>query len=48
MKTGIAHLPLHSGKAPPWLFERMKKLAREIVRVMLYEFDSVELMQRLF
>ena len=47
MKTGIAHLPLHSGKAPPWLFERMKKLAREIVRVMLYEFDSVELMQRL-
>ena len=47
MKTGIAHLPLHSGKAPPWLFERMKKLAREIVRVMLYEFDSVELMQRI-
>lgn len=47
MKTGIAHLPLHSGKAPHWLFERMKKLAREIVRLMLYEFDSVVLMQRL-
>lgn len=47
MKTGIAHLPLHSGKAPHWLFERMKKLAREIMRLMLYEFDSVVLMQRL-
>jgi len=25
--TGIANLPLHGGKAPPWLFERMVKLA---------------------
>ncbi len=47
MKTGIAHLPLHSGKAPLWLFARMKNLAREIVRLMLYEFDTVVLMQRL-
>ncbi|MDQ1274006.1 MAG: hypothetical protein QG591_2636, partial [Planctomycetota bacterium] len=23
MKTGIAHLPLHAGKAPAWLFQRM-------------------------
>ena len=29
-RTGIANLPLHYGKAPPWLFERMVKLAREI------------------
>jgi uncharacterized protein len=47
MKTGIAHLPLHGGKAPPWLFSRMTRLAREIVRVMLYDFDSVELLRRL-
>jgi hypothetical protein len=47
MKTGIANLPLHGGKAPPWLFKRMVKLAREIVRVMLYDFDSVELLRRL-
>ena len=29
-RTGIANLPLHHGKAPPWLFNRMVKLAREI------------------
>ncbi len=31
MRTGIANLPLHGGKAPRWLFERMTRLAREIV-----------------
>lgn len=30
MRIGIAELPLHSGKAPAWLFRRMVKLAREI------------------
>jgi uncharacterized protein len=30
MRTGLAHLPLHQGKAPPWLFQLMKSLAREI------------------
>ena len=29
-RTGIANLPLHYGKAPPWLFTRMVKLARVI------------------
>jgi len=29
-RTGIANLPLHGGKAPAWLFSRMKKLAREV------------------
>ena len=47
MKTGTAHLPLHTGKAPHWLFQRMKGLAREIVVVMLADFGSVELMKRL-
>jgi hypothetical protein len=28
--TGYANLPLHSGKAPAWLFGRMTRLAREI------------------
>ncbi len=27
-RTGYANLPLHWGKAPPWLFQRMVKLAR--------------------
>ena len=38
MKTGVTHLPLHSGRAPAWLFGRMKLLAREIVLVILQEF----------
>jgi hypothetical protein len=28
-KSGIANLPLHYGKAPPWLFQRMVRLSRE-------------------
>ncbi|MCK4329868.1 DUF763 domain-containing protein [candidate division WOR-3 bacterium] len=28
MKTGTINLPLHGGKAPAWLFKKMKKLAR--------------------
>ncbi|HON84036.1 MAG TPA: DUF763 domain-containing protein, partial [Caldisericia bacterium] len=30
MKRSYADLPLHGGKAPKWLFDRMVKLAREI------------------
>lgn len=29
MRTGYAQLPLHDGRAPRWLFERMVRLARE-------------------
>lgn len=47
MKTGITHLPLHGGRAPAWLFGRMKHLAREIVLVILHDFGSQELLRRL-
>ena len=47
MKTGIANLPLHGGKAPAWLFSRMKPLAREIACLILYDFGSDELLRRL-
>lgn len=30
MRTGTADLPLHSGRAPSWLFERMVLLSREM------------------
>ena len=36
-RTGIANLPLHYGKAPPWLFQRMVKLAREITLAIISE-----------
>lgn len=47
MKTGMAHLPLHGGKAPSWLFNRMKNLAREIVLAVIYEYGSREFLERL-
>jgi len=47
MKTGIANLPLHYGKAPSWLFSRMKSLAREIVLYMVTEHGPEEVLRRL-
>ncbi len=36
-RTGFAELPLHDGKAPQWLVERMVKLAGEIVAIIVDE-----------
>lgn len=47
MKTGIANLPLHYGKAPTWLFDRMKKLASEITLVIVKEYGPDEFLNRL-
>jgi hypothetical protein len=46
-RTGIANLPLHYGKAPPWLFERMTKLAREITIAIVADFGPEEMLKRL-
>jgi hypothetical protein len=46
-RTGFAHLPLHGGKAPRWLFERMVSLSREIVVFLVSEFGSEEVLRRL-
>jgi hypothetical protein len=46
-RTGIANLPLHYGKAPPWLFNRMVKLAREITIAIVAEFGPEEMLRRL-
>ncbi len=47
MRTGYADLPLHGGKAPKWLFERMKKLAREIAIAIIIQYGKEELLKRL-
>jgi len=47
MKTGVAHLPLHEGKAPPWLFQRMKSLAREISLFIIDAYGTEEMLLRL-
>ena len=46
-KTGIANLPLHYGKVPPWLFGRMWQLAREITIAIVDEFGVEEMLRRL-
>ena len=40
-------LPLHFGKAPSWLFERMKKLGSLIIEAIYYEFGEDEVLKRL-
>jgi uncharacterized protein len=47
MRTGTATLPLHGGKAPAWLFSRMRLLAREITLAIVSEYGSAEMLVRL-
>src|SRR4030042_4775791 len=47
MRTGVAHLPLHYGKAPSWLFQRMKNLAREITLFVIDAYGVEEMLLRL-
>ncbi len=46
-RTGSADLPLHGGKAPRWLFERMKKLTGALSEVIIREYSQDELLSRL-
>lgn len=46
-KTGVATLPLHHGKAPRWLFERMTELSRSIVIAIVSEFGPTGFLRRL-
>jgi hypothetical protein len=46
-RTGIANLPLHGGKAPKWLFDRMVQLAREITVVIVSDYGPEEMLRRL-
>lgn len=47
MKTGTMNLPLHGGKAPYWLFTRMKNLSREIISLIVSEYGAAEMLERL-
>jgi hypothetical protein len=47
MRTGIAHLPLHYGKAPSWLFQRMKSLSKEITLFIIDAYGVEEMLLRL-
>src|SRR5688500_15571910 len=46
-RTGTANLPLHGGRAPRWLFERMAALAPAVVEVLVLEKGPDEVLRRL-
>lgn len=46
-KTGIANLPLHYGKAPPWLFEKMVALSKNIILWICMEEGNQFFLERL-
>ena len=47
MRTGYSQLPLHGGRAPRWLFDKMKLLAREIICHLVAEYGAEGTLQRL-
>lgn len=46
-RRGTADLPLHGGKAPRWLFQRMVRLSRVMVEALVSEFGPEAFLQRL-
>jgi hypothetical protein len=46
-RSGVADLPLHGGRVPPWLAERMTMLGTAISESVLYHYGAPELLSRL-
>ena len=46
MHSGVANLPLHPGKAPRWLFQRMEKLDGAVSEIMVDEVGRTEVIDR--
>jgi hypothetical protein len=46
-RSGTADLPLHGGRVPAWLAERMARLGTGIVESVLYHYGTSELLARL-
>ncbi|MGE8427324.1 MAG: DUF763 domain-containing protein [Sphingobacterium sp.] len=46
-RSGTTDLPLHYGKVPAWLYERMASLGRSIVEVILMDYGKDEVLRRL-
>jgi hypothetical protein len=46
-RSGTADLPLHGGRVPPWLAERMTTLGTAICESVLYHYGTSELLTRL-
>ncbi|KYC46218.1 MAG: hypothetical protein APG12_00141 [Candidatus Methanofastidiosum methylothiophilum] len=46
-RSGSMDLPLHGGKAPYWLLKRMKKLSKPIFEILIYEYGTEGVLERL-
>ncbi|MGH9696049.1 MAG: DUF763 domain-containing protein, partial [Bryobacteraceae bacterium] len=46
-RSGFADLPLHGGRVPPWLAERMEKLGTAIAENVIVEYGADEFLSRL-
>ncbi|MFW6330204.1 MAG: DUF763 domain-containing protein [Gemmatimonadota bacterium] len=46
-RSGTADLPLHGGRAPRWLFDRMERLAPAVVEAIVLEHGPGEVLARL-
>src|SRR5688572_2374143 len=46
-RTGAASLPLHGGKAPAWLFDRMRQLAPAVVEAIVVEHGKHTFLERI-
>lgn len=47
MRTGVATFTLDTGVCPPWLFQRMVRLGREMTRVLVDEYGPGEFVHRI-
>ena len=46
-RSGTADLPLHNGRVPSWLAERMATLGRSIIEVIIEEYGVSEVLTRI-
>jgi hypothetical protein len=46
-RSGVADLPLHGGRVPHWLADRMTKLGTAIVEAVLHHYGHTALLSRM-
>lgn len=46
-KSGYADLPLHYGKVPIWLYERMTKLGEAVLETIIIQYGKAEVLRRI-
>jgi len=46
-KSGYADLPLHYGKVPVWLYERMAKLGEAVLESIIIQYGKAEVLRRI-